>query len=60
MPRGHLQCGCVIGLRDWVAARLYSLLETAKLVGVDPPHYIVEAVKAARIGHVLLPHDLLE
>lgn len=40
------------------AAILYSLLETAKLQGVDPGAYLVEAVRAARRGEVLLPADL--
>ncbi len=42
-----------------VAAVFYSLLETAKLVGVDPTRYLREAVLAARRGEVLLPHQLL-
>jgi transposase len=40
-----------------VASIFYSLIETAKLVGVDPSEYLREAVLAARRGQVLLPHD---
>jgi transposase len=42
-----------------VAAIFYSLLETAKLVGVDPTRYLREAILAARRGEPLLPHQLL-
>ena len=43
-----------------VAAVLYSLLETAKLAGVDPYQYLLRATWAAldRPGTVLLPHQL--
>jgi transposase len=38
-----------------VAATLYTLLETAKLHDIDPAAYLVEAVRAADRGEVLLP-----
>lgn len=38
-----------------VAAILYSLVESAKVSGVDPARYLTEAVAAARRGAVLLP-----
>jgi transposase len=38
-----------------VAATFYSLLETAKLAGVDPAKYLREAVLADARGDVLLP-----
>ena len=41
-----------------VAATFYSLLETAKLCGVDPARYLREAALADARGEVLLPHDL--
>ena len=42
-----------------VAALFYGLLETAKLVGVDPRNYLLEAAIAAVTGKpTLLPHDL--
>jgi hypothetical protein len=38
------------------AAVLYTLIETAKVVGVDPARYVTEAATAAkRFGQVLLP-----
>jgi transposase len=37
------------------AGTLYTLVETAKLVGVDPAVYLVAAAKAARRGEVLTP-----
>jgi hypothetical protein len=41
-----------------VAAILYSLLETAKLVGVDPRLYLRAALTAHReLGEALIPHD---
>lgn len=42
-----------------VAAVFYSLLETAKLCGVDPAMYLREAVLADARGEVLLPSDLV-
>jgi transposase len=43
-----------------VAAILYSLLETAKLVGVDPGEYLRVALTAAiERGETVIPHDLL-
>ena len=41
-----------------VAAVFYSLIETAKLCGVDPTRYLREACLADARGEVLLPHDL--
>jgi transposase len=38
-----------------VAALFYTLMETAKLSGVNPSAYLLEAVRAARRGEVLLP-----
>jgi transposase len=40
-----------------IAAVFYTLLETAKLVGVDPAMYLRDAAFAADSGHVLLPGD---
>jgi len=44
-----------------VAAVFYSLFESAKLVGVDPKAYVLEAARRARRnpGAITLPHDLL-
>jgi transposase len=47
--------------RTEVAAILYSLLETAQLIGVEPKAYLSEATRRA-IQHpdgIFLPHDLL-
>jgi transposase len=41
-----------------VAAVFYTLLETAKLVGVDPARYLREAALADARGDVLLPADV--
>lgn len=41
-----------------VAATFYSLIETAKLHGVDPAQYLVEAIRAADRGEVLLPWQM--
>jgi transposase len=43
-----------------VAALFYSLCETAKLAGVEPRSYLLEATQAAlrKPGTVTLPHDL--
>jgi hypothetical protein len=38
----------------------YTLLETAKLCGVDPALYLREAALADARGEVLLPHELVE
>ena len=38
-----------------VAATVYSLLETAKLHGIDPAAYLLAAVRAADLGEALLP-----
>lgn len=40
-----------------VAASFYTLIETAKLVGVDPAAYLRAAVRAADLGEILLPVD---
>jgi transposase len=37
------------------AGTLYTLVETAKLLGLDPADYLVAAAKAARRGEVLTP-----
>jgi transposase len=41
-----------------IAAVFYTLLETAKLAGVDPTKYLREAALAVARGAVLLPNDL--
>jgi transposase len=41
-----------------IAAIFYTLLETAKLQGVDPARYLREAAIADARGAVLLPHEL--
>ena len=41
-----------------VAAIFYSLLETAKLHGVDPARYLIEAAKAAPLGEIIMPWEL--
>jgi len=41
-----------------VAAIFYSLVETAKLVGVEPAEYLETTAIAARRGEVVLPHQL--
>ena len=43
-----------------VAAVFYTLLETAKLCGVDPSRYLREAALADARGEVLLPHQLVK
>jgi len=43
-----------------VAAILYSLVETAKVCGVEPARYLKAAVAAARRGAVLLPAALAD
>ena len=42
-----------------VAAIFYSLLETAKLCGVDPARYLREAALADARGDVILPLELV-
>jgi len=50
--------GPIVG-RKQVAAILYSLIETAKLVGIDPKAYLRAATLAALTGQpVPLPHEL--
>ncbi len=41
-----------------VAAILYSLVETAKLHDIDPANYLLEAVRAADRGEILLPWQM--
>jgi transposase len=41
-----------------VAATFYTLIETAKLRGINPADYLLEAARAAARGEVLLPWDL--
>lgn len=42
-----------------VAALFYSLLESAKLVGIDPAAYLRTAVEAAFAGEQIpLPHEI--
>ncbi len=41
-----------------IAAIFYTLLETAKLAGVDPAVYLREAARADARGEVLLPADM--
>lgn len=41
-----------------VAAILYTLVETAKLHGVDPTEYLLEAVRAAERGETLFPWQM--
>ena len=44
-----------------VAAIFYSLIESAKLVGIEPKAYLREATIAALTGQsVLLPHEVAE
>lgn len=43
-----------------VAAILYSIVETAKVCGVDPAKYLNTAVASARRGTVLLPAALAD
>jgi transposase len=43
-----------------VAAVFYTLLETAKLCGVDPARYLREAALADARGEVMLPHELAD
>ena len=42
-----------------VAATLYTILETAKLHGIDPAAYLHAAVLAADQGRALLPWDFI-
>jgi len=41
-----------------VAATFYSLIETAKLHGVNPAEYLREAIRAADRSEVLLPWQM--
>src|SRR5205085_8154303 len=40
-----------------VAARLYTILETAKLLKIDPAAYLTAAIEAADRDELLLPAD---
>lgn len=54
--RNHFGSKTTLGTE--VASIFYSLIETAKLVGVDPSRYLLEAARAHDRGEVLLPGDL--
>jgi len=41
-----------------VAATFYSLIETAKLHGINPAEYLLETIRAADRGEVLLPWQM--
>jgi len=41
-----------------VAATFYTLIETAKLHGVNPAAYLLEAARAADGGQILMPSDI--
>jgi transposase len=41
-----------------VAALFYSLVESAKLNGVDPKQYLKQALRAALDERIPLPHEL--
>jgi transposase len=41
-----------------VAATFYTLIETAKLQGVNPAEYLLAAVQAADRGEIVMPWDL--
>jgi hypothetical protein len=43
-----------------VAATFYTLIETAKLHGVNPAEYLLAAVRAADRGDVLMPWELVQ
>jgi hypothetical protein len=65
---GQNETGMVVGRKNpygsksrrgtAVAATFYSLLETAKLHGVDPSAYLRDAALADARGEVLLPSDV--
>jgi hypothetical protein len=55
-PRNHF--GSKSKRDTEVAAIFYSLLETAKLHGVNPARYLLEAARAERMGETLMPWDL--
>lgn len=41
------------------AAILYSVVESAKLAGVEPEQYLYESIRAAHVGKpILLPHEI--
>jgi hypothetical protein len=64
---GQNETGLVVGRKNHygskssrgteVAAMFYTLLETAKLAGVDPAKYLRDAALAADRGQVLLPGE---
>jgi transposase len=41
-----------------IAATFYTLIETAKLVGLDPTKYLREAALAGSCGEALVPADM--
>ena len=43
-----------------VAATFYTLIETAKLHGVNPAEFLLAAVRAADRGEVLMPWELVQ
>lgn len=53
--RNHF--GSKTSLGTDVASIFYSLIETAKLVGVNPAAYLLEAARAHDRGEILLPQD---
>jgi hypothetical protein len=65
---GQNETGLVVGRKNHyrsksqlgteVAATFYTLLETAKLLGVDPATYLRQAALADARGDVLLPVEL--
>lgn len=54
--RNHF--GSKTSLGTEVASIFYSLIETAKLAGVNPATYLLEAARANARGEVVLPGDL--
>ena len=54
----HRELGAKSRSGTQVAATLYTLVETAKLQHVAPTRYLLEAVRAADRGEVLLPWQL--
>jgi hypothetical protein len=59
-PREKEPLRLPLSARTQVAAPFYSLIESAKLVGVDPRAYLLQAVREALAtpGSVTLPHAL--
>jgi len=42
-----------------LAATFYTLIESAKLQGVDPAKYLLVAVRASESGEILMPWELV-